>query len=487
VPLVGAQSEAFDMAGVRTAHRDYDRLLPLWQQCRDIVAGQSAMHARGEEYLPMLAGEDRIAYLARLKRSDLFNATWRTIAGLSGMAFRKEPARDLPTLIERYSNDITMSGINLDALAENLVEEVLEVGRIGLLVDHPTLPEGVTAITQDAAERLGMRPFLTTYRAEAIRNWKYARVGNRWVMVQVVLGEQAEVPKDEFENELVDRYRVLDLDEAGQYRQRVFEVRDGIDVLVEGPLYPQINGNAMSYIPFQILGRSGKGDEIDEPPLIDLVDANVAHYQLNSDYRHGLHFTAMPTLFLAGVTDDDTPFYIGGQAAITSQHPDAKGMFIEYTGQGLGAISTALKELEQRMALLGARMIADETRQAETLGATQIKRVGENSILARICIVTSEAMEWALGVMAEWAGASGEVTYQISREFNPLGLSAQDLTALFSGVQAGIISEAEAFDLLQRGDVVDGKKSFEEHQEEIGQQGPATPDPVRPDSQSMAA
>lgn len=471
------------MAGVKTTHRDYDRMLPLWERCRDVVAGQSAMHAKREKYLPKLAGEERDDYTARIKRSDFFNATWRTIAGLTGMAFRKEPNRDLPALIEGYSADITMAGINLDALAEEIVEEVLEVGRIGLLVDHPSLPEGVKAITKDAAEKLGQRPFLTTYRAEAIRNWKFARVGNRWVLVQVVLGEQTEVPKDEFESNLVDRYRVLDLDLLGYYRQRVFEVIDGKDVQIGDTLYPKMNGDGLRYIPFAIIGRSGKGDAIDEPPLIDLVDANVAHYQLNSDYRHGLHFTALPTLFLAGVTEatdaagNVTPFYIGGQSAITSSQPDAKGMFIEYTGQGLGAISTALKELEQRMAILGARMIADETRQAETLGATQIKRVGENSILARICIAASEAIEWALGVMAQWSGASGEVSYEISREFNPLGLSAQDLTAIFAGVQSGIISEAEAFDLLQRGDVIDGKKDFETHQEEIGQQGPSMPAP----------
>jgi hypothetical protein len=151
-------------------------------------------------------------------------------------------------------------------------------------------------------------------------------------------------------------------------------------------------------------------------------------------------------------------------------------MFIEYTGQGLGAISTALKELEQRMAILGARMIADETRQAETLGATQIKRAGENSILARIVIAASEAIEWALGVMAMWPGVSGEIVYKINREFSPIGMASSDLIAYMSAVQQGLMSEAEFYTLLQRGDVIDGQKDFETHQEEIGQQGPARPD-----------
>ncbi|HKX79290.1 MAG TPA: hypothetical protein VJM34_12295, partial [Novosphingobium sp.] len=264
------------MAGVKTTHRDYDRMSPLWERCRDTVVGQSAIHAKGEKYLPKLKGEEPEEYAARVKRSDFFNATWRTISGLNGMAFRKEPVKELPGLLEGYSKDITMSGVNLDALAEQVVEEVLETGRCGLLVDHPSMPENVSAITQATAESMGHRPFISFYPAESIRNWKFARVKNAWVLVQVVLGESGEVAKDEFTTEIEDRFRVLDLDEAGHYRQRVFVVRDGKDVLIEGPIYPAMNRQPLTYIPFAIIGRSGKGDQIDEPPLIDLVDKNIA-------------------------------------------------------------------------------------------------------------------------------------------------------------------------------------------------------------------
>ena len=134
--------------------------------------------------------------------------------------------------------------------------------------------------------------------------------------------------------------------------------------------------------------------------------------------------------------------------------------------------------------VLFAKAIADETRQAETLGATQIKRAGENSVMAAIVIAVSQAFTWALGIMAEWSGATGDVVFDINREFNPLGLSAQDMSAIFAGVQQGIISEREAFELLQRGDIIDGEKDFEEHREEIDAV-PALPRPEQPGS--MAA
>lgn len=469
--------------GVKATHKDYDRLMPLWQRCRDAVAGQCAIHMAGEKYLPKLTNEDDPSYKARKCRSDFFNATWRTISGLTGMAFRKPPTTTLPAVIESYKSDINLKGVNLDALAEEVTDEILEVGRVGLLVDHPVIAENVAAISQATAEQLGQRPTIQLFTAEHIRNWKFDRVNNAWVLVMVVLGECEQTPKDgdEFETVEEDRYRVLDLFN-GAYRQRLFKVnKDGKDEQIDGDIFPLMNGKPLDYIPFLIIGRGGKGDQIDEPPLIDLVDANIAHYQVNADYRHGLHFTGLPTLFLAGMVEEEgKPWYIGSAAAITSPNPDAKGMFIEYTGQGLGAVEKALASLERRMAILGARMIADETKQAETLGATQIKRQGENSILARIVIGVSEAFEEALGIMAEWAGnGTSKIVYQINREFAPVAMTAQDLTALMATWQGGGLSEPEFFDLLKRGDLVDAEKTLDEHQAEIDENPPVVkPAPV---------
>jgi hypothetical protein len=464
--------------GVSATHPQFDEYIEVWKTCGAVSDGQRAVHAMRERFLPKLTGEDETQYKARLARSDFFAATWRTVAGFVGMAFRKDPASELPTALEAFALNIDNAGTSLDGLAGELVEEVLEYGRIGLMVDHPPMPENVQAISRAAWEGMNLRPTLKTYGAKAIINWRYQTIANVTKLVMVVLAEKEYVAKDEFSGTMEDRYRVLDLDESGHYRQRVFKVDErGQDVELSR-VYPMMNNRPMTEIPFYIIGTKGIALECEEPPLIDLVYANIAHYQVNSDYRHGLHFTGLPTLFLAGVVQDDgQQFYIGGQAAITSPDPNAKGMFIEYSGQGLGAIKEALAGLEQRMAILGARMIADETRQAETLGATQIKRAGENSVLSAIVLAVSSVIEKALGVMAQWAGASGPVVYQINREFAAVAMDAQQLTALVGAWQNGALSDAELYDLFQRGDVIDGAKPYEEHQEEVAG-NPAIPRPV---------
>lgn len=467
--------------GVKTTHREYDRFEPQWQRCADVVDGQRAIHAAGEKYLPKLTEESDTDYRARVARSDFFNATWRTIAGLVGMGFRKDPTVDLPAAIEPFADNIDLAGTSLTTMAKRLCEDVLEFGRIGVLVDHPPLPENVTAITVAVGEKLGMRPMMKVYEAKCITNWRYSQIGNATVLTMVVLKEETEVPGDsEFEWKCEDRYRVLDLDEQGFYRQRVFLPKDSGEDELLSVVYPVMRGAKLTYIPFFLTGVNGMQLSCDEPPLIDLVDKNIAHYQVNSDYRHGAHFTALPTLFLAGITEE-TKIYIGGSSAITASDPNAKGEFIEFKGQGLGALEKQLDRLERQMATLGAQVLVEAMRREKTATEAAINSSGENSILAAIVIAVSDVIERALRVMAEWVGASGDVVYQISREFLPVAMDAQKLTALVAAWQAGAISEAELFENLQRGDVIDGEKDLETHQEEVSvSQPPAMPKPTAP-------
>ncbi len=470
------------MSKVDTQHADYSKYLPKWQRCRDASDGQDAVHAAGTKYLPKLKDQTDDDYAAYKTRAGFYNATWRTMAGLLGMMFRKSPQTDLPAQVEQYAADIDMAGTTLETFARKVALEVLKIGRVGIMVDHPRT-EGATPISVAAANDQGLRPLITSYRAEAITNWRYVRIRNRWVLGMVTLKECAKVQDGEFAEKDVDQYRVLDLDEAGLYRVRLFQKdeKDKREWLLVDEFWPLMNSKPLDFIPFAILGTDGVDSTLDEPPLIDLIDTNLSHYRTNADYEHGCHFTGLPTLFLSGFGPDEKgempTFYIGSQAAIVSSHPDADGKFIEFTGQGLGSLKENLDRKEQQMAVLGARMLFAEKRQVEAAETAAIHRSGENSVLSALASGISEGLEWALGVFAQWAGVSGaQVVYQLNRDYNPAMLDAQQLTALLRLVQAGEMSSQELYTLLQRGDIVDSEQDFETHQEQIAQQGPSRPD-----------
>jgi hypothetical protein len=63
---------------------------------------------------------------------------------------------------------------------------------------------------------------------------------------------------------------------------------------------PLRRGKPLSAIPFVFHGPSHSRAEVERPPIDDLVAANLDHYRLNTDYKHGRHFTALPTAFVSG-------------------------------------------------------------------------------------------------------------------------------------------------------------------------------------------
>lgn len=469
--------------GVRTLHPDYERYAAKWKRCRDAIAGQDAVHAAGEAYLKKLTDQTPDDYAAYKQRASFFNASWRTIQGFQGMLYRKDPALKVPASIEGYLADVTMAGQSFLSFAKAISYEVLAVGRVGALVDHPMRPEGVEAITMDVAARLGLRPKMAMYAAESIINWHYERIDNQHVLARLVLKEtvREQSPDNEFESNDIEQYRVLDLVPTAQgwaYRQRVFRIDKDKDVQIGDDIIPLMDNRPLNRIPFKCIGPDGEEMSLDDPPLIDLIDLNLSHYRTTADYEHGCHFTGLPMLFLAGVqVNEGEKIMLGSQAAIVSSDPNAKGEYIEFTGQGLQSLEKMLDRKERQMAVLGARMLSDEKSQVETLGATAIKRTGENSALSSVAISVSEALQAQLELFAQWGGADGEVVFEINREFLPVQMDAQTLTAIVSAWQAGSISEAEMFDLLKRGDVIDGEKTLAEHQAEVEiQSGPVAPD-----------
>jgi hypothetical protein len=231
-----------------------------------------------------------------------------------------------------------MSGVTMEGFAKECTEEVLSPGRVGILVDHPPQQvdgDGkVVPITLSTAQQMGLRPTLQLYTAESIRNWKFARVNNAWVLVQVVLGETAMVSRTSSPPSPRIVIACSISTTAATTGSAVQDRKGSQDVQIGSDIYPVMNGKPLTFIPFMIVGTQGKNDQIDEPPLIDLIDKNVAHYQVNSDHRHGLHTTALPTLFIAGCSWQKIKIRIGGSAAVDCTGPEAKGEFIEYKGSG---------------------------------------------------------------------------------------------------------------------------------------------------------
>jgi hypothetical protein len=311
-----------------STHADCDAALPGWVRGRDLLAGEDAVKAAGEKYLPRLEGQSDDDYAAYKARACFSNATRRAADAFVGMVFRKAPFVRLPEdggqrskarngstspnplpgaervtrstasgigkAMQVFVNDADMLGTSLFGYAKNVVREVISVGRSGTSVD-----------------------------------WE------------------------------------------GDYEQFVFH------------------------------GAFHSRPDVGWMPLSDVMVLNLDHYRLDADYKHGLHFTALPTAWVAGL-DKQATLTIGSKAAWVFEDAKATAGFLEFRGDGLGSFERALERDERVMAILGSQILENQERVAETATAIMLRQAGENSVLANIATSVSESLTQVMRWVYWW-------------------------------------------------------------------------------------
>jgi len=450
------------MAKPDILHTDYAEHSGQWSKCRDVIEGEDAIHAGGEKYLSALTGQSTKEYRSYVMRTPFFNATGRTIDGLVGMVFRKAPAISVPTAIESYLKDMTLTGCNFYEFAEDVTGEMLSVGRVGVLVEYPSITEQPVNRAQASAQNL--RPYCTMYKAESIRNWRVTRINNLMQPVMIALDEVVTEYKNEFESDNVHQIRAL-LIENDVYTQRVYRKSGSKYDQFGDDIIPLMNGQPLSYIPFVFFNSTGTSTDVATPPLYDLVNMNISHYRTSADLEHGAHFTGLPTAVVSGyqLTDSGEKFSIGSATAWVFPQPEAKAYYLEFSGQGLGALESLKKEKEAAMAALGARMLAPEKSKAEAYETVRMRHSGEGAVLSSIANVVNAGLTRALEIVAQWSGVDGDIAVEMNKDFVDTAMTAQDIVSLVQAWQSGAIPREELYYNLKNGEVIRDTTTYDDY------------------------
>src|SRR5438445_2647982 len=157
---------------VNATHPEYDASLPAWQRARDVLAGEDAVKAAGEKYLPRLDSQSDEEYASYRKRAAFFNAAARTLDEYLDLIFRRAPVTTVtnPEQLRGFVDDCDGWGTDFGRYARRVVSEALSVGRGGTLM---LMESG--------------RPWIAFWQAEDILNWEVEQVGERMVLTGVVL------------------------------------------------------------------------------------------------------------------------------------------------------------------------------------------------------------------------------------------------------------------------------------------------------------
>jgi hypothetical protein len=450
---------------VDSTHPLYDEMLPKWVRARDVLAGEDAVKAGGETYMPRLDSQSDEEYAKYLSRGSFFGASARTSEGFRGMVFRRDPVVKLPdpatplgAVMERFRTDVDLLGTSLFLYCKNVAGQILDVGRSGTLVEW------------NESEQ---RPFVCNYQAEQILNWRMSRIYGKQVLSLVTLLESVELPSpdDPFELVCVPQVRVLRLVDSAVpsyfvvdvwQQQPLAKTPDSAKewVLVETRV-PMRRGVALPFIPFVFHGPQNDLPTPARPPLDDIIIVNLDHFRLDVDFKHGLHFTALPTAWVSGF-DRSTTLKIGSSTAWVSDVIGASAGYLEFKGQGLQTHEREKDRDEKLMAILGSRMLESQKRVSESAEALQLRQAGESSIVANISGSISKGLTKVLRWAYWWQSTEDDperipletVSIDLNKDFETATMTAQELVAVVQAWQAGLLSRDSAHDLMRQGELI---------------------------------
>lgn len=471
---------------VTVKHPEYSATFSQWERSRDCFEGQDSLRAKNTKYIPALRAhhvfdDGSAEYTEYRDRALFFNAVRRTVFGLAGSIFQKTPEVDAPDAMEKLLDDITLTDTSAEEVMATATREAVLIGRYGVLVEYST--------TKDSQKA---RPYWVTYDAEEITNWRVEDIDGDPTLTMVEVREVALEPSknNRFLLEPAAVYRILELVD-GVYTQTTWkEAQPGGKRFVAGEtITPKRRGETIPFIPFVFIGAISTTPDVERPPLLDLVDVNLSHFQNSADLENGLHCLGLPQMVLTGATATEGDPVPLGSANVIFLPQGGTASLLQADGERFGALERSLDRKKKDMATLGARMLEEQTGGAETATAVSMRHAGEHATLRSVAGVIERAFTQLMQYTIWWAGFDKmpddvKTSVEFNKDFYTTPLAAGDLQALVAALQAESISYQTFWFLLGRGESArpgvtweDELKAIHESREEFGPNPNAAPPP----------
>ena len=251
---------------------------PHWGLIETLLGGTYKIRKGHRKFLPQEPRELDESYDNRLQRSVLAPYYLRLERMLAGMLTRK-PVRldDVSDVIREQLFDVDLQGNDLQTWLFATSRQCIRYGHVGVLVDAP------------AASENG-RPYWVSYTPRDILGWRSEMKDGKQELTQLRLSEKIVVPDGLYGEKQVEQVRVLS---PGAFEIHQKDQKGDFVVVDEGR-------TSLSEIPFSVAYSNRMGLLESVPPLADIAELNLQHYQVQSDLSNQLHISAVPMLALFG-------------------------------------------------------------------------------------------------------------------------------------------------------------------------------------------
>jgi len=427
-----------------------------WAPIDAVVGGTEFVRRNARVFIPQEPKENDDAYKRRTAYAVLSPFTQRLAEQAAGLILRKgvqlqpkDDAAEINSVWEEFSEDVDGNGSSLDSYARRLAISSILYGHAGTLVDFPA----TEAAPNLAVERqLGLRPYFVHVDAKQFLGWR--RVSDSAVapLGQVRIDEIVSEPKGEFGDDLVRNIRVLDYDETGQARFRVFRRGDSSDTTGGWQIY-QEGTISINKIPLAVTYSNKIAELVSKPPLLSIANLNLLHCSTQTDLSHALRVAALPILVLKGFDDTDNEIGLSANSAILMS-TDGSAEYVEPVGQGsFNAQAAFIKELEGQMSRLGISTLYSQMNSPETAESKMLTRTDSDSLLSIVSKDLQASLQEALDMAGQFLGIEAPMV-TISRDFDLQTLDANQVAQYLALWQNGAITQSTLLTYLRDGEIL---------------------------------
>lgn len=427
----------------------------------DLLGGTLSMREAGKTYLFQMPLEDNETYKNRLGRTTLYPALKETLSQMCGRVFYS------PINVSSVNNrivsdifpDVDSNGNNLDVFASQWFYSALAYGVSFVLVDYTKIDGAQTKADEKA---LGARPYLIHIKPQDVLGIKYERRNGKMAITQFRYREFVEEDNGDFLTKKIEQINVCEPGKVTKYRLN--QVHGGKGEFSEfESANVKVNGQPLTFIPVvPFITKKTSHFALGEPPLMELANLNVKHWQSQSDQDNLLNIARVPLLVRIGVTDDSV-VRIGG--SVVDLPSGASLAYVEHTGTAIDAGQKSINELEAQMRVAGAKLL-EKADMAMTDSQARDERDKEISLLRLYANRFEDALDQALEYVGLWLGIDAkdvgnvEISGNIDSNLDPNA----SMDSVIKLQTAGIISKQTTFEEAKRRGLISDNVNWEDEQ-----------------------
>ena len=405
---------------------------PHWGLIEHLLGGTYKIRKGHRKFLPQEPRELDEAYDNRLRRSVLAPYYVRLERMLAGMLTRK-PVRldDVSDQIREQLFDVDLQ--NNDSADRGFTTHRASAFATGTLV--------FLLMRQSLATMAALTGFHTRQETFLVGALKWPMGQQK--LTQLRLFEKVLVPDGLYGEKQVEQVRVLT---PGAFEIFQKDQKGDFRVIDEGT-------TSLSEIPFSVAYSNRVGVLESFPPLADIAELNLQHYQVQSDLGNQLHISAVPMLALFGFPAAAEEISAGPGEAL-SLPEGSSAQYIEPAGNSYDAQFRRLDQIVSQINDLGLAAVMGAKLSAETAESKRIDRSQGDSTMMVVAQQMQDMIDNCLRFHADYLQESQAGSSLVNRDFMGARLEPQEIQALLQLYTAGTVTQETLLLQLEAGEVL---------------------------------